>query len=166
MTNPSAGEPTGYEVLVELEPAEATSGAEKALSLPDGRTFTIRTPPGVTDNMLLRLPGADQADPQAPRDIFLRVRLKPASDAPLPGPFAPVPPAGGFGPPAGGYGMPPVSGPPTGGFAPAMSGPPVSGPPTSGPPTSGPPTSGVGMPPTSGFEAPPTSGFGAPPAGG
>src|SRR5690242_6463542 len=172
MTNPSAGEPTGYEVLVELESAEATSGAEKALSLPDGRTFTIRTPPGVTDNMLLRLPGADQADPQAPRDIFLRVRLKPASDAPLPGPFAPVPPAGGFGPPTGGYGMPPVSGPPTGGFAPPMSGPPVSGPPTSGmgmPPTSGfeaPPTAGFGAPPMPGFGAPPTGGFGAPPPSG
>jgi hypothetical protein len=194
MTNPSTGEPASAgEVLVELEPGEAASGAEKALLLPDGRTFTIRTPAGVTDNMLLRLPGADQADPQAPKDIFLRVRIKPAESAfgspsggfPAAGApmFGPTPPAGGYAPPAG-FG-PPMSGLPAG-FGPPTSGspagfgpPPTSGPPMGGygapppgefgaPPTSGPPGGGYGAPPTSGppgggFGAPPTGGFGAPP---
>jgi hypothetical protein len=192
MTNPSTGEPASAgEVLVELEPGEAASGAEKALLLPDGRTFTIRTPAGVTDNMLLRLPGADQADPQAPKDIFLRVRVKPGESAfgsptggfPAPGVAPGAAPMYGPMPPTGGFGAPPVSGPPTSGFGapppmsdgfgapPLTSGfgapPPVSGPPAGGfgapPPVSGPPTGAYGGPPTSG---PPTGGFGAPPVSG
>jgi hypothetical protein len=125
MTNPSTGEPAGADALtVELEWSEAASGVDKTATLPDGREVPIRIPAGVSNGMLLRLPGADTANPEDPKDVFLRVLVKPAaSAAPPAGPFAPPVPPGGFpAPPA------PTSGIATSGFP---------GTPTSGFPATG-----------------------------
>src|SRR5262249_56322601 len=104
------------------------------------RSLTLRPPAACTDKRLWRLPGANQAAPQAQKDIFLRVRIKPAESAygspsggfPAPGAapmFGPMPPAGGYTPPPG-------FGPPTSG-SPAGYGPPPSGSPAGyGPPPS------------------------------
>jgi hypothetical protein len=169
MTNPSTGDLFGgaNAVPIDLEPQEAAAGVDKAIALPGGRTFTIRIPPGVTDNMVLRLPGADTSDPSGPKDIFLRVHLKPpTAGMPFAGmPFGPSPwtppadPTSGMPATAPPMSAPPMSAPPM--SAPPMSGPPMSGPPMSGPPMSGPP--GVGFPPAgAGF---PTSGAGFPAVG-
>jgi hypothetical protein len=148
MTNPPTGEAFGGAdaLQVELEAHELASGADKTLALPSGRSITIRIPPGVTDNMMLRLPGADTSDPSSPKDIFLRVRLKQAFAPPV------FPPAGMPGP-AGGPGAP-VTMP---GAAPATP-PPFSTPPFSTPPFSTPPAA----PPPPPFSSPPA--FSAPPA--
>src|SRR5262249_2035604 len=118
MTNPPTGDLFGGAdaLPVELEPHEAATGVDKTVTLPGGRTVTVRVPSGVTDNMVLRLPGADISDPAAPKDIFLRVRIKPS------GPAYPI--------------YPPTSAPP--GFSPgAPPGSPIPG--GAGYPTSGAP---------------------------
>src|SRR5262245_46231966 len=96
MTNPPTGDLFGgaNALPVELEAQEAAAGVDKMIALPGGRTFTIRIPPGVTDNMVLRLPGADTSDPSGPKDIFLRVRVRSPFGAPPPYASTPFPPAG------------------------------------------------------------------------
>jgi hypothetical protein len=85
MTNPPTGEPFGGAdaVPVELEPHEAAAGVDKTVTLPGGRTSTVRIPSGVTDNVVLRLPDvnvsdADMSDPDAPTDLLIRVLIKPS----------------------------------------------------------------------------------------
>ena len=98
MTTPLTGDFLGDSpVIVELEPHEAAAGAEKTVVLPRGdRTVTIRIPPGVSDNTVLRLPGIDSSEPSAPRDVLLRVRVRPvATDVGTPWPAA-VATAGAF----------------------------------------------------------------------
>jgi hypothetical protein len=86
---PVGGAPGDTDVLtVELDPAEAATGVVKAVTLPDGQTLTMRVPPGVRDNSVLRLPGA-RPDPAggAPYDALVRIRVTGMS-APG-GPFLP-----------------------------------------------------------------------------
>jgi hypothetical protein len=127
MTNPPTGDPFGADALpVELDSHEAAAGADKTIALPWGHLVTIRIPPGVSDNMVLRLPGADKSDPAGPRDLFLRVRVAP--------PLGAAQPTAGFAPPDATFSPPPTFPPlPTSG----------AGYPTSGP---GHPTSGAGYP--------------------
>src|SRR6266487_4269867 len=123
MTNPPTGDHFGGAdaLPIELESHEAAAGVDKTIALPGGRTFTIRIPPGVTDNMVLRLPGADTSDPSGPKDIFLRVLVKPPVGGGAPVFSPPLPPPGPTPPPWAPPGTP-------------MSGPPMSAPPMSAPP--------------------------------
>lgn len=106
VTTPPAGDPFDVAgvLTVKLEPHEAVTGVDKTVTLPhDDRPVTVRLPPGVTDGMVLRVPGpapAESADPTepanlanpaasaAPREIYLRVSITSAPAAP--DPLAPV----------------------------------------------------------------------------
>jgi curved DNA-binding protein len=66
------------EATVELSLEEAVSGGERRVSLSDGRTFTVKIPPGVRDGQIIRLAGeGGQGAGGGPAgDLRLRVRLK------------------------------------------------------------------------------------------
>jgi curved DNA-binding protein len=66
------------EATVELSLEEAVSGGERRVSLSDGRTFTVKIPPGVRDGQIIRLAGeGGQGGGGGPAgDLRLRVRLR------------------------------------------------------------------------------------------
>jgi hypothetical protein len=171
------------EPVIEIEGWEASAGTTKTVHLPPTGTsgptsVTVRVPPGVADNALLRLPGA--APPPGPGlppgDVMVRVRVRnpigandpfaPPIDAGTPLPQQPTsglgypPPGDPYGAPISGPGYPqqPVSGafgpppqPVSGGFGATQ---PVSG--AFGQPgMPGQPYPPPGYPPPGGFMPPP-----------
>jgi hypothetical protein len=135
--------------IVEIESWEATAGTTKTVYLPPTgttgpSTITVRIPPGVADNTLLRLPGAAPAAPgMPPGDLLVRVRVK--GTTPLPVTPMSAPPAY----PTSAPPVFPTSAPP--GFP--MSAPPTSAPPGAYPPGPYPPPGPYA--PTPGFPPPP-----------
>lgn len=91
MTTPSTEDQFGglATINIEIDPHEAATGGERTVVLPPGnRSVTIRFPAGVGDNSVVSLPGADLTNPSAPRDVLVRIHVRPA---PFAGPAAPAP---------------------------------------------------------------------------
>lgn len=96
----------GAEVLtVEIDASEAATGSMKTIVVPPGpQAITVPIPPGVDDQTVLLWPGMATPDPASgqPRDLVVRIAVRPAAggplSAPLPGPPwtypTPVAPAG------------------------------------------------------------------------
>lgn len=67
------------EAVLELSLHEAYAGGRRAVTLPDGRSFTVTVPSGVTDGQRIRLAGqgAPGRSGGPPGDLYLVVRIRP-----------------------------------------------------------------------------------------
>lgn len=70
-----AGRTVQSEITVDF--LTAARGGERELRFADGRTLTVRIPPGVRDGESLRLRGQGEPGPGGPGDLVLTVRVAP-----------------------------------------------------------------------------------------
>jgi hypothetical protein len=78
----SSNGPNAGELVVELDPFEAASGAAKQIVIPAQlpevpKLITIQIPAGVRDGALLRLPGGGAGEGGRADDVLVRVRVRP-----------------------------------------------------------------------------------------
>jgi hypothetical protein len=75
---PDAGTAASSETQIELTAAQAATGADAQVTIPERRqAVTVKIPPGVRDGMRLRLQGMGLPGPDgAPTDFFIRIRVK------------------------------------------------------------------------------------------
>jgi DnaJ-class molecular chaperone len=76
-TRPMRGRDASYSLAVAF--VDAITGAQKRLTLPDGRTLDVRVPPGMEDGQTLRLRGQghDGANGGPPGDALITVQVVP-----------------------------------------------------------------------------------------
>jgi|SRR5581483_10014826 len=70
--------PSSDEAEIELTAAQAGTGADASVMIPERRqSVTVKIPPGVKDGQRLRLKGmAAPASDGTPRDFFIRIHVK------------------------------------------------------------------------------------------
>ena len=76
--NPVAEKAPDNETQIELTPAQAQTGAQARVTIPESRqTVTVTIPPGVRDGVRLRLKGQGAPGPDGiPGDFMIRIRVK------------------------------------------------------------------------------------------
>jgi len=71
---PSRGRDLRYRLEVDF--LDATAGAKKRVTMPDGRTLDLAIPAGIEDGQTLRLKGQGERGPAGAGDVYVEIKVK------------------------------------------------------------------------------------------